>query len=176
VYDQAFVTPTNVFGSYVGNPVVEVLCIPNLISPPNGATINDPKPGLQWGKNDEQRSVTYTPLLEDTANPGVPIELVSLSSVSAEPLNDLSDGNYNWDVTVDLDPSYSPGYPFTTSPVTSSQFTFDVSLIQVPTSRTNQASFHLTFYHTEVDNHHVLSSCGHIPLYGHLQPCQKSKT
>ena len=110
--------------STVGNPVNEILCVPNLVLPNDGSTVTEPKPDLIWENDAETRLVSYSPFLQDTSNPGIPIELVSLSLVSAEPLNILPDGNYNWDVTVNLD--VNPfSYPAVAVPVTSSQFSFE---------------------------------------------------
>ncbi len=113
-----------IFGS--SQPIIEILCVPTLSSPADGSTVSEPKPDLVWDANGEIRSVVYSANLEDTANPGIPIELVSLSLVSAEPLNDLSDGSYQWFVTSALDPLYSPGYAFVSSPVDSATFSFSV--------------------------------------------------
>jgi Ca2+-binding RTX toxin-like protein len=132
----------NNLGSITRNSVTEILCIPNLVSPVDGSTVADSKSDITWDANGETRPVMYSANLEDTSNPGVPIELVSLSLVSAEPLNDLTDGSYEWFVTSTLDPSYSPGYPYTSTldpsyspgypytstPVESTTFSFDVLL------------------------------------------------
>ncbi|RDJ39194.1 MAG: HYR domain-containing protein [Crenarchaeota archaeon] len=109
-------------------PVTENLCIPNLTAPADASTVTEGKPDLIWDNPTETRTIEYTPNLEDVTNPGVPIQLVSLSLVSVEPLNILPDGNYEWLVSADLDPGYAPGYAFTTTPVDSTTFSFAVSI------------------------------------------------
>jgi len=117
-------------GSISGNVAIitEILCIPNLVAPADASTVTEPKPDLVWENDAELRLVEYSPNLERTSNPGVPIELVSLSLVSSEPLNDLSNVSHEWVVSVDLAPAYSPGYPFTSSPANSAIFSFIVDV------------------------------------------------
>ena len=108
------------------NAVVEFLCVPDVIAPPDGSTTQDDKPDLVWENDEELRAVTMAPRLVGPTNPTVPIELVALSLVSAEPLGPLSDGDYEWRVTSELASEYSPGYPFVSSPIDSSVFSFTV--------------------------------------------------
>ena len=99
--------------------VQEILCTPPLISPLDGVNIEERKPDLIWDNNaSETRPVTYTPQLEidlTDLNLGfVDIELVSLSLVSAEPLDILQEDDYRWSVgATDISHSYSPGYLWT---------------------------------------------------------------
>lgn len=116
-------------GTFTGSPVNEVLCIPEVVAPADSSTVQDPKPVLQWDANGEIRTVTYSVSLEDASSPGTPIELATLSSLSAGPVDDLLAGEeYEWSVTATLDPSYDPGYPYTSTPAGSVQQTFTVKL------------------------------------------------
>ena len=110
--------------------VSEILCIPNLVFPLDGSLITEEKPDLTWEANNlELRPIMFSPNLENTANLGVPIQLVSLSLISAEPVNNALDGTYAWKVFVDIAPSYNPGYSFTANTVSSSIATYAVSII-----------------------------------------------
>jgi len=116
----------NNLNTYTGVPVNESPCITTPTSPPNGSTVNEAKPDLVWENPFDLRPVTVTPRLVKVVEPNIPIELVSLSLVSAEPLNPLSNSDYEWNVTVEIAPEHNPPYPFTSTPFESVTFTFTV--------------------------------------------------
>jgi len=96
----------------------------NLLSPPNGAVLVNTQPTLEWEDVNGADELFYLPRLERVDDSGIPIEIVSLSLTSAEPINVLPDGTYKWSVTVlDLAGNRVP----------SSEFEFTITSQQSPT-------------------------------------------
>ncbi|MFB5620300.1 MAG: MopE-related protein [Nitrosopumilus sp.] len=86
-------------GSFSGSPVNEILCIPLLNSPSDGATETTQTPLFTWSDDHaESRTITqYQWKIAQRSNPNVPIEIVSLSLQSHTP-NPLNNGDYLWTV------------------------------------------------------------------------------
>ena len=106
----------NFFAAYSGVSEIPPP-VPVLISPPNGAILNEPRPVLVWQEVHHPIPVNYIARLADQTAPEIPIELVPLSLTSASPINPLPNGQYQWQVqAVDIfgDPSaFSEPFSFT---------------------------------------------------------------
>ena len=96
--------------SYTGNPIQEIPCAPTILQPVD-EVVDNPRPELIWKSDDETRPVQYSIALF-MVDPELEIELESTGTFSAKSKNDLQNGDYEWRVTVAIDPSYNPGYPF----------------------------------------------------------------
>lgn len=118
---------------FSGNPINEIPCIPNLISPYDGSSTFETKPVMIWEyPYDPYRTVIFDVNLEDISNPGIPIELdsfelVSPNQYSVKPLNDLTDGNLNWIVSADVDATIGGDlFPYVSATSSSPIFSFEV--------------------------------------------------